>query len=198
MREIDIRKSLNNKVLSLFPEESEAIVVNEFGICQGEARIDLAVINGHIHGFEIKSENDTLDRLPSQQAVYNKVFDTLTIVTGDKYIEKVTNDIPLWWGIMRAHQKGNHVALDTVRECKDNPQIDSYSLVQLLWQNEAIAILEKYQLAKGLKNKPRRYVWAALADNFSIRELSQLVRETLKKRDSLRKRDNWKVVLPQM
>jgi hypothetical protein len=198
MREIDIRKSLNDKVLSLFPEESEAIVVNEFGICQGEARIDLAVINGHIHGFEIKSENDTLDRLPSQQAVYNKVFDTVTIVTGDKYIEKVTNDIPIWWGIMRARQKGNHISLEIIRECKDNPQIDSYSLVQLLWQSEATAILEKYNLAKGSKNKPRRYVWAALANTFSVQELSKIVRETLKKRDSLKKRHNLKVALPQM
>jgi hypothetical protein len=198
MREIDIRKSLNHKVHSLFLEEQDTIVINEFGICQGEARIDLAVINGFIHGFEIKSENDTLDRLPSQQAAYNKVFDTITIVTGDKYLDKVTNNIPSWWGIMRARQKGNHVALETIRGCKDNPQIDPYSLVQLLWQSEAIAILEKHKLAKGLKNKPRRYVWAALADNFSVQELSKLVRETLKKRDSLKKRDNWKVALLQM
>ena len=197
MREIDIRKSLNHKVLSLFPEEQDAIVINEFGICQGAARIDLAVINGSIHGFEIKSENDTLERLPSQQETYNKVFDTITIVTGDKYIAKVTARIPSWWGIMRARQKGKSVVLENIRECKDNPNIDPYSLVQLLWHSEALCILEKYNLANGVRSKPRRYVWSALAQNIPIQQLSELIRETLKKRESLKKRDNSRVVSPQ-
>jgi len=197
MREIDIRNSLNHKVLSLFPREHDAIIINEFGICQGEARIDLAVINGSIHGFEIKSESDTLDRLPSQQEIYNKVFDTITIVTGDKYINRVPDIIPSWWGIIRAKQKGKNVVLETIRDYKDNPQRDPYSLAQLLWQNEGLTILQQYNLAKGLKNKPRRYVWAALAENIPVKELSKIIRETLKKRESLKMRDNWKVVSQQ-
>jgi len=197
MREIDIRKSLNHKVLSLFHDEQDMIVINEFGICQGEARIDLAVINGFIHGFEIKSENDTLERLPSQQEAYNKVFDTVTIVTGDKYINKVTDRIPNWWGIMRARQKGKKVVLEAIRECHDNPKVDPFYLAQLLWQSEAIAILEKYKLAKGLRNKPRRYVWSALAQNIPVQQLSELIRETLKKRESLKSRYNLRVALPQ-
>ena len=196
-REIDIRNSLNHKVLSLFPREHDAIKINEFGICQGEARIDLAVINGSIHGFEIKSESDTLDRLPSQQEIYNKVFDTITIVTGDKYINRVPDIIPSWWGIIRAKQKGKNVVLETIRDYKDNPQRDPYSLAQLLWQNEGLTILQQYNLAKGLKNKPRRYVWAALAENIPVKELSKIIRETLKKRESLKMRDNWKVVSQQ-
>ena len=197
MREIDIRNSLNHKVLSLFPREHDAIIINEFGICQGEARIDLAVINGSIHGFEIKSESDTLDRLPSQQEIYNKVFDTITIVTGDKYLNRVPDIIPSWWGIIRAKQKGKNVVLETIRDYKDNPQRDPYSLAQLLWQNEGLTILQQYNLAKGLKNKPRRYVWAALAENIPVKELSKIIRETLKKRESLKMRDNWKVVSQQ-
>lgn len=197
MREIDIRKSLNHKVLSIFPREEDSIVINEFGVCQGEARIDLAVINGSIHGFEIKSESDTLERLPSQQECYNKVFDTITIVTGDKYIIKVADCIPAWWGIMRAREKGKNVILESVRECNNNPNIDPYALVQFLWHSEALGLLEKYELAKGVRNKPRRYVWSVLAKNIPLLQLSELVRETLKKRESLKKRDNWKAVSPQ-
>jgi len=195
MREIDIRNSLNHEVLNFFPEDPDAIVVNEFGLCQGEARIDLAVINGSIHGFEIKSENDTLERLPSQQEVYNRVFDTITIVTGDKYISKVRDCIPSWWGIMRARQIGKGVTLESLRECKNNPSVDPFSLVQLLWHSEALSILEEWKLAKGLKSKPRRYIWSALAENIPIEQLSIVVRDTLKKRVSLKKRDRWTAVL---
>ena len=197
MREMDIRKSLNHKVLSLFPEDQTAIIINEFGICQGEARIDVAVINGSIHGFEIKSENDTLERLPSQQEAYNRVFDTVTIVTGDKYISKVADCIPSWWGIIRARQKGKNVIFESLRECKDNPSVDPYSLVQLLWHSEALSILEEYKLANGLRSKPRRYVWSALAQNIPVQQLSELIRDTLKKRESLKKRDNSRAASPQ-
>ena len=197
MREIDIRRSLNHEVLNLFPDDQEAIIINEFGLCQGEARIDLAVINGSIHGFEIKSENDTLERLPSQQEVYNRVFDTITIVTGDKYINKVPDCVPSWWGIIRAKQVRKDIRLETIREGKDNPSVDPFSLVQLLWHSEALSILEEHKLANGLRSKPRRYVWSALAQNIPIEQLSKIVRETLKKRESLKKRDNSRVVSPQ-
>ena len=190
MREIDIRRSLNHEVLSLFPEDKDAIVINEFGICQGEARIDLAVINGSINGFEIKSENDTLERLPSQQEVYNRVLDTITVVTGDKYIDKVTDYIPNWWGIIRAQQRGKEVRLERIRSCGNNPNIDPFSLVQLLWHREALSILEEYKLANGLRSKPRRYIWHALAENIPVEQLSRIVRETLKKREALKKRGN--------
>ena len=105
--------------------------------------------------------------------------------------------IPSWWGIIRAKQKGKNVVLETIRDYKDNPQRDPYSLAQLLWQNEGLTILQQYNLAKGLKNKPRRYVWAALAENIPVKELSKIIRETLKKRESLKMRDNWKVVSQQ-
>jgi hypothetical protein len=193
MREIDIRRSLNHEILNLFPEDQDAVIINEFGICQGEARIDIAVINGNIHGFEIKSENDTLVRLPSQQEVYNRVFDTITIVTGDKFIEKVPDCIPDWWGIIRARQVGNGIRLEELRECKSNPNVDPFSLVQLLWHSEALSILEEYKLADGLRSKPRRYIWSALAQNIPVEQLSKVIRETLKKRESLRKRDNLRV-----
>ncbi|MBN2239005.1 MAG: sce7726 family protein [Dehalococcoidales bacterium] len=185
MREIDIRKSLNHEVLDFFPQDNSAIVINEFGVCQGEARIDVAVINGQIHGFEIKSENDTLERLPSQQQAYNRVFNTITIVVGDKFIDIIENHIPDWWGVVHAYQLANSVKFETKREYQDNPTVDPYSLAQLLWHREALEILQHFNLDKGIRSKPRRYSWLALANNIPLDQLSRVVRDALKKRNSL-------------
>lgn len=190
MRDLDVRIALNKEIVNLFPRDPDTLVINELGICQGIARIDVAVINGKIHGFEIKSDSDTLERLPSQLEVYNRVLETMTIVTGEKHLGKVKKIIPKWWGIIKVSQTNKEVCFEKLRKSHENPSIDPLSLVQLLWHNEAVSILEHYNLSKGLRNKPRRFLWSALAQNIPIMELSRVVRDTLKKRESLKKRDN--------
>jgi len=88
MREVDVRRALNKEIPKFFPDDSDTLVIDELGICQGLARIDVAVINGSIHGFEIKSESDNHERLPSQLEVYNRVLETMTIVSAGKYVRK--------------------------------------------------------------------------------------------------------------
>lgn len=58
----DIRVSLK-ETLANEHKGTDTIIVDELPICWGDARIDLAVINGRINGYEIKSDRDTLDRL---------------------------------------------------------------------------------------------------------------------------------------
>ena len=59
MRDVDIRRALRTRVRDS-DDMKEALVVDELGLCQGRARIDLAVVNSSLHGYEIKSERDTL------------------------------------------------------------------------------------------------------------------------------------------
>ena len=66
LKDSDIRKSLYNNILKKHEDASDTIVLNELGLLQGACRVDIAVVNGSLHGYEIKSEADTLDRLPYQ------------------------------------------------------------------------------------------------------------------------------------
>lgn len=193
MRDFDVRIALNREMVNLFPPDPDTLVINELGVCQGEARVDIAVINGKIHGFEIKSDSDTLERLPSQLEVYNRVLETMTIVTGENHLEKIKNLVPEWWGIIKVCQLNKEVCFERLRRSLGNPSIDALSLVQLLWHNETVSILERYGLSKSLKNKPRRFLWSALVERFPLTELSDIVRATLKNRDSLKKRNSWQV-----
>jgi hypothetical protein len=61
-------------------------IVEEMGIA-GEARVDIALIGDHLHRFEIKSERDSLRRLPAQVEVYSRVFDYVTLVVDTRHLD---------------------------------------------------------------------------------------------------------------
>src|SRR5438045_2701845 len=99
MRDIDIRLALRSSIEREHGGDADTRIVEELGLCQGIARVDLAVINGNVHGYEIKSEHDTLARLPAQTHTYNQVLDFVTIVTAPAHAHKIRCIVPKWWGV---------------------------------------------------------------------------------------------------
>ena len=186
MKDFDIRVALHEKKMRNYKKDPNTLVVDELGLCQGDARIDIAVINGKLHGYEIKSEKDTLDRLPWQCDIYSRVLDTVTMVANDNHIEKIIQIIPEWWGILRVRSLKNEIVFSILRKCKANPSVDSFSLAQLLWRNEAFSILDDHDMAKGLKSKPRNVLWKVLAESFPLTQLKSIVRQTIKERGNWR------------
>ncbi len=65
-------------------------IVEEMGVWSRFVRIDIAVINGKLHGFDLMSARDTLDRLPKQAAFYNQVSDRVTF--GGREQERAQSD----------------------------------------------------------------------------------------------------------
>jgi hypothetical protein len=187
MRDLEIRSALRQYLAKTFANDSTALILDELGICSGAVRIDMAVVNGELKGFEIKSDYDTLDRLPSQSSAYNRVFDTLTIIVGARHIKKVEVAVPTWWGIFLVEGKINeHPPLEAVRLEGANPCIDPLALVQLLWRDEALSLLEASGIDVGLRNKPRRFLWQALVESFPLSEIREMVRMQLKAREGWR------------
>lgn len=186
MRDIDVRQALHATELAEFHNDNNSLVVEELGLCRSTVRVDVAVVNGALHGYEIKSDRDTLVRLPNQIHYYNKGLDFATLVVGRGHREKAEKILPDWWGVIEAVETDRHVALNRVRPAERNPQPDPYYVVQLLWKNEALAILETLSLSKGLKSKPKQIIWDILADNLSPDHLGRVVRQTLKSRTGWR------------
>src|SRR5437868_15105658 len=96
--------------------EPDTLVVEELGLCQGIARVDLAVVNGNVHGYEIKSECDTLARLPGQISVYSRTLEFVTVITASAHIGNVRHRVPRWWGIWEARQRNGRVELTVHRQ----------------------------------------------------------------------------------
>lgn len=180
----DIRKALVNLLRSM-PDfmSDDTLVIHELDVCGGVSRIDLAVINGKLHGFEIKSERDNLERLPLQMENYNRIFNTMTIVTTHKHIDGVMSIIPDWWGVVIAEDSDNDVSLYVEHEPSFNPNIDKFRLAQLLWRDELLELLvEKLGSTKGLRSKTRRELARLVSQYLDLDELESSVRITLKGR----------------
>ncbi|EMS0078485.1 sce7726 family protein, partial [Escherichia coli] len=64
MRDIDVRKAVHAKILRDHHKDPDTLIIDEFTMNLGASRADIAVINGLIHGYELKSKSDNLLRLP--------------------------------------------------------------------------------------------------------------------------------------
>jgi hypothetical protein len=191
VRDLDIRCALRQYLRLAFGNDPATLILEELGVCKGSVRIDMAVINGELKAFEIKSDQDTLERLSTQSSAYNRVFDTVSIVVSAKHLKKVDALVPNWWGIVIAEPSGNEFPrLSVARPEALNPQQDALAIAQLLWRDEALSLLKAINVEKGLNSKPRHYLWDALAKGFTLHELGDMVRQKLKARE------NWKVGLP--
>ena len=180
----DIRVKLYNQVIERFDDDTR--IVDELSICQGDSRVDVAAINGKLHGYEIKSEADSLKRLPDQVHYYGKVFDTMTIVCSKDHLGEIREIVPNWWGIMTVRKGRGDFELIQRRKPRINKTVDRYSLAQLLWRSEAQELLDELGLLRGFKSKPKYELWNKIADEVETDYLRNFVRETLKHRQGWR------------
>lgn len=183
MRDYDIRSALVAQVLTAHVEDADTLVRHELGICAGRRRVDIAVINGEIAGWEIKSDEDTLTRLAGQVDAYGQVLDRATLVTTPRWADRAVDRIPGWWGVTVVDQVDDGVVVHPQRTPADNSRrINPMSLAQLLWRDEALDELRQRGQARGLSSKARHYVWERLADVAPLEELRAVVRRRLKAR----------------
>lgn len=185
LKDIDIRTALVKKLLKE-NKGHQFRLINEFVVCDGDARVDIAVANGRLCGYEIKSDKDTLERLPNQIIAYNRTFDKMVIVVGEKYQDKVLDEIPGWWGIQVAYRnRYNNISFRPVRPAKINNAVDARAILELLWRDEIMNLLKGKGL-KGLSGKHRRKLRDMAVNTISLSEIKQYTRETLKFREGWR------------
>lgn len=180
--DIDIRLALDNQLQSKHGQNPDVLIRHELGVDMGNRRIDLAVLNGHLAGWEIKSDKDTLKRLPEQAAAFLKVMDYLTIVTTAKYLDRCAAILPANWGLQEAISGPCGIRIVSRRAPKINRQTDPFSIAQLLWRDEAMEELKLRGQARGLSSKPRYTIWQRLSEVVPKRELRSIVLSRLKRR----------------
>ena len=189
----DIRNLLLSsfKKISEYTDHEDTVVIHEMDICFGVSRVDVAVINGRIHGYEIKSAQDNLERLSGQIESYNKVFNTMTIVTCDNHLEKVLDIVPQWWGVDYVASSKRGLTLKHRRKAKPNKHIDYLSMIYLLWRDEMIELLARQNHTSGLSHKSRRELGRTILNNLDYDVIEEYVLQSLKNRTS------WKADLLQ-
>jgi hypothetical protein len=159
-----------------------AMVVDELGLELGGARVDLAVIGEALHGFEIKAEADTLERLPVQAVVYGRTLDLVTVVAGANHLAGVLAAVPPWWGVWKVQSPGFRVE----RAATGNPEFSLVNHLQLLWKGELAALFERH----GFKAPPSRWCKVTLRHALVERVAPNVLRADV--RAALRARGDWR------
>jgi hypothetical protein len=187
MNDAEIRKNFHRKELRRQHLRNDTLVIDELGLCHGKCRADIAVVNGHLIGYEIKSNKDSLRRLEEQIISYNSVFDKVSIIVGNRYGNSIRKYIPKYWGIIIS-VKGlrGAVNFEIIRKADINKNTNPVSIARLLWRDEVIEILQKNKIPNKILRKPRAVLYEYLVDTLSACELRQTVR------DCFKKRRNWR------
>ncbi len=179
-RDSDIRRVLLAALAQEYCDPEHDLIVEEFGC--NSARVDIAVINGSLHAYEIKSDSDSLDRLPSQGEAYRGVFQFVTLVCGRRLLDHARCTIPDWWGLQRADYKRGEVILKTIRAAKPNPSQDALALAGMLWKTEALACLRKHGHRIVTSRNTADEVVCAVAECIPVPILTDEVRQAIKAR----------------
>lgn len=179
-RDADIRKVLLATLEAKYNDKTHDLIVEEFG-CKA-ARADVAVINGALHAYEIKSDSDSLNRLPSQMKAYEGVFEYVTLVCGSRLLERARAEIPGWWGLQKAEFSNGAVAIQEVRTTKPNPNQSPLAVARMLWKTEALAVLRKCGHRGVTSRCTAEEVWNSVAANVPIADLTHEVRQAIKAR----------------
>lgn len=176
-------RTIARSALAIKLKEPEDVLIDELTMPDGCSRVDVAMVNGHIEAFEIKSDADSLHRLAAQVAGYAPYFDRLSIITGPKHLTAAAGMVPLHWGIAHVKDTSGGLALRWKRSPRSNPQRCFASQLNMLWL-EDLRALAKLRLpsVKGMAALNKQQVIELLVENGPSRALRHLHRKLLKVR----------------
>jgi hypothetical protein len=125
--------------------------------------------------------------LSAQGDFYGRVLDRVTLVVGELHLEAGLRSVPRWWGVLLAESRGSDARFVVKRRGSCNPRRDPRALVELLWREDALALLERRNAASGVRGKTRLAMWERICEVCDIEEIAAAARARLKSREDLSK-----------
>jgi hypothetical protein len=130
-----IRENLKSKLIYK-NSGGDFLVQQELVVCDGNCRADMALLTPEeLHGYEIKSDRDSLNCLDRQVESYGRFFDRVTVVAG-RHWGDVSERVPKWCGVLMATQNANgEFAWIQVRPGGTSPHVEHHLAAQLMWKS---------------------------------------------------------------
>jgi hypothetical protein len=185
--DVEIRSALHKMKLRRDHRNSETLVIDELGLAHGKGRVDIAVLNGWLHGYEIKSSRDTTRRLETQIELYAKCLEKVTVVSAESHIDDVMKMCPEYFGVVEV-RKGERGGLNfkIIRKEQLNPDVDPYFVAHLLWKEEALKIASDLNIHKASRRLSRQELYRLLSTALPERELYKRIKSSIMARDTWR------------
>jgi hypothetical protein len=144
----------------------------------------LLVTEQEMIGFEFKSDKDTLSRLTRQIHDYERYCDRNYLVVGQKFKEKLPEELPEHWGIYCVFLDDTQILqLECIRKAQPNQKrMRLHNQLRLLWRSELIPIIRKHKLG-GVTKKNKLELVRTLEHNLTKDQQRTELLEALLERD---------------
>lgn len=181
MKDEDIRNLTLKQLYQQHQNDQDTRIINEMGLINGASRVDIAVVNGILHGYELKSESDNLLRLPQQIKNYNRIFERMTIVVDRKYVEQVKEIVPDWWGISTV--KMDKSGLRELRKGRKIETQDEEALLNLLWKGEYNGLIDLLGYPKSIKKMRKQQLFEIILSDKRKSTIKKYIYDALRSRN---------------
>lgn len=161
----------------LYPLLLGGVVIDE--LPTGTTRADVVhITDTFMHGYEVKGDGDTLQRVENQLRCYAEVYDFITFIVTEKHLPKLLPRLPEWVGVLVA--PADDLGLREHRPAGYNATVQRAPLAALLWVEE----IKQFLLARGLAGAStlrQREVanFLRTTQTIPLSSLAQFVRERL-------------------
>lgn len=125
----------------LYPLLQGGVFVDE--LPTATTRADVVHITAHfMHGYEIKGDGDTLQRVKAQLPCYARAYDFVTFIVTEKHLPKLLDAVPEWVGVLVASE----TSLREHRPARYNATVERGAVAGLLRLSE----VKQYLMDLGL------------------------------------------------
>ncbi|HEJ4043556.1 sce7726 family protein [Pseudomonas aeruginosa] len=176
--ETKLKAAVVDRLFSSGVLDEDAVLVTELTVDNWAHRTDIVLANGRLWGFELKSERDTLTRLPAQIESFSKHFEKFVLVVDEKFeaqaellIRSVSGA-----GLWISREKGKLTEKIRPRAAP----LAKKNSISLMTVSELRKLLSECG-HHGLKGK-RRSELVDIAENLSPKTLADGAREAIKAR----------------
>lgn len=170
-----IREVLHRFVRPIATADS-GVIIDELTLASVDGRVDVAIVGDNLRGYEIKSDGDSLTRLPREMTNYAMVMDYLTVVVTKKHLSGAQKMLPAFWGVC-VYDGGS---ITELRDAKPHLGQSKERMAELLWRDRAEALLEKHGSMKGLLTKPKRVIAKRISETCDYAQIRSALIEQYK------------------
>jgi hypothetical protein len=125
----------------------DAVLINELPVDDFSRRVDLAIANGKLLAFEIKSDFDNLSRLEGQISTYLQHFDKVTLVCSTKFTDKAMELLPKNVEIIEFASQQNRVKFSIRNRGKLSKVSNNENFLSFVDKRQLVKKLREHKIA---------------------------------------------------
>lgn len=97
--ETPIKAAVIDRLFAGSHVDADSVIISEMTVASWSRRADIVLANGKLWAFEIKSDVDSLARLPGQIGTFQRYFEKFTIVAAERFESAILSMVPAGVGV---------------------------------------------------------------------------------------------------